>query len=88
MKFTDTAGNTQLIEMTTDAGAGLNPGDTVRIIYQPDNPREMDLEQPLHTSGSLILAIAGGICALAGLGIIGANIHQSRRLPASAPASE
>ncbi len=81
MKFTDTAGQEQLIEMTTDAGAGLNPGDTVRIIYQPETPREMDLEQPLHTSGTFILALAG-------LGIIGANIHQSRRLPTSAPASE
>lgn len=88
MKFTDTAGKAQLIEMTTDAGAGWNAGDTVRIVYQPDNPREMDMEQALHTSGTLILAIAGGICALAGLGIIGANIHQSRRLPTSAPASE
>lgn len=84
MKFTDTAGKAQLIEMTTDAGAGLNPGDTVRIIYQPDNPREMDLEQALHTSGTPILAIAGGICALAGLGIIGANMHQSRSLTAAA----
>lgn len=59
MKFTDTAGQEQLIEMTTDAGAGLNPGDTVRIIYQPETPREMDLEQPLHTSGTFILAHAG-----------------------------
>ena len=84
MKFTDTAGKVQLIEMTTDAGAGLNPGDTVRIVYQPDNPREMDLEQALHTSGTLILAIAGGICALAGLGIIGANMHQRRSLTAAA----
>lgn len=88
MKFTDTAGKAQLIEMTTHAGAGWNAGDTVRIVYQPDNPREMDMEQALHTSGTLILAIAGGICALAGLGIIGANMHQSRRLPTSAPASE
>lgn len=39
----------------------------------------MDLVQPQHTSGTLILAIAGGICVLAGLGIIGANIHQSRK---------
>ena len=84
MKFTDTAGQEQLIEMTTDAVTGLNPGDTVRIVYQPDNPREMDLEQALHTSDTPILAIAGGICALAGLGIIGANIHQSRSLTAAA----
>lgn len=79
VRFTDTAGKVQLIEMTTDAGAGMKAGDTVRIVYQPDNPQRMDLEEPLHTRGTLILAIAGGICALAGLGIIGANIHQSRK---------
>ncbi len=88
IRFTDTAGNEQLIEMTTDAGAGMKPGDAVSIVYQPDNPQKMDLEEPLHTSGTLILAIAGGICALAGLGIIGANIHQSRRFAARAPATE
>lgn len=88
IRFTDTAGNEQLIEMTTDAGAGVKAGDTVRIVYMPGHPQKMDLEEPLHTSGTLILAIAGGICALAGLGIIGANIHQSRRLATSAPASE
>ena len=65
--------------MTTDAGAGWNAGDTVRIVYQPDNPREMDMEQALHTSGTLVLAIVGGICTLVGLGIIGVNIHQSRK---------
>ena len=80
VRFTDTAGKVQLIEMTTDAGAGMKAGDTVRIVYQPNNPQKMDLEEPLHTSGTLILAIAGGICALAGLGIIGANIHQSRKV--------
>ena len=79
VRFTDTAGKVQLIEMTTDAGAGMKAGDTVRIVYQPNNPQKMDLEEPLHTSGTLILAIAGSICALAGLGIIGANIHQSRK---------
>lgn len=57
-------------------------------VYMPEHPQKMDLEQPLHTSGTFILVIAGGICALAGLGIIGANIHQSHRLPTSAPASE
>ena len=88
VRFTDTAGKVQLIEMTTDAGAGVKAGDTVRIVYMPEHPQKMDLEQPLHTSGTFILAIAGGICALAGLSIIGANIRQSRRLPASAPASE
>ena len=79
VRFTDTAGNEQLIEMTTDAGAGMKPGDAVSIVYPPGNPKKMDLAQPLHTSGTLILAIAGSICALAGLGIIGANIHQSRK---------
>ena len=79
VRFADTAGNEQLIEMTTDAGAGMKAGDTVRIVYMPEHPQKMDLEQPLHTSGTLILAIAGSICALAGLGIIGANIHQSRK---------
>ena len=76
---TDTAGNEQLIEMTTDAGAGMKPGNSVSIVYLPGNPKKMDLEQPLHTSGTLILAIVGGICALVGLSIIGANIHQSRK---------
>ena len=80
VRFTDTVGNEQLIEMTTDAGAGVKAGDTVRIVYMPEHPQKMDLEEPLHTSGTLILAIAGGICALAGLGIIGANIHQSRKV--------
>ena len=79
LRFTDTAGNEQLIEMTTDAGAGMKPGDAVSIVYMPEHPQKMDLAQPLHTSGTLILAIAGSICALAGLGIIGANIHQSRK---------
>lgn len=79
VRFTDTAGKVQLIEMTTDAGAGMKAGDTVRIVYQPDNPQKMDLEEPLHTSGTLILGIVGGICALVGLSIIGANIHQSRK---------
>ena len=79
VRFTDTAGKVQLIEMTTDAGAGMKPGDAVSIVYAPGNPKKMDLAQPLHTSGTLILAIAGSICALAGLGIIGANIHQSRK---------
>jgi hypothetical protein len=79
VRFTDTAGKVQLIEMTTDAGAGVKAGDTVRIVYMPEHPQKMDLEQPLHTSGILILAIAGGICSLVGLGIIGANIHQSRK---------
>ena len=79
VRFTDTAGNEQLIEMTTDAGAGMKPGDAVSIVYMPEHPQKMDLAQPLHTSGTLILAIAGSICALAGLGIIGANIHQSRK---------
>ena len=79
VRFTDTAGKVQLIEMTTDAGAGVKAGDTVRIVYMPEHPQKMDLEEPLHTSGTLILAIAGSICALAGLGIIGANIHQSRK---------
>ena len=79
IRFTDTAGNEQLIEMTTDAGAGVKPGDSVSIVYTPGNPKKMDLAQPLHTSGTLILAIVGGICALVGLGIIGANIHQSRK---------
>lgn len=69
-------------------GGGVKAGDTVRIVYMPEHPQKMDLEQPLHTSGTFILVIAGGICALAGLGIIGANIHQSRRRPTSAPASE
>jgi hypothetical protein len=79
IRFTDTAGKVQLIEMTTDAGAGMKPGDSVSIVYAPGNPKKMDLAQPLHTSGTFILAIAGSICALAGLGIIGANIHQSRK---------
>jgi hypothetical protein len=79
IRFTDTAGNKQLIEMTTDAGAGMKPGDSVSIVYTPGNPKKMDLAQPLHTSGTLILAIVGGICALVGLGIIGVNIHQSRK---------
>lgn len=79
VRFTDTTGNEQLVEMTTDAGAGLKPGDSVSIVYTPGNPKKMDLEQALHTSGTLILAMAGGICALVGLGIIGANIHQSRK---------
>lgn len=79
IRFTDTAGNEQLIEMTTDAGAGVKAGDTVRIVYMPEHPQKMELEQPLHTNGTLILSIVGGICALAGLGIIGANIHQSRK---------
>lgn len=79
IRFTDTAGNEQLIEMTTYTGAGLKPGDTVSIVYTPGHPEKMDLEHPLHTSGTLILAIAGSICALAGLGIIGVNIHQSRK---------
>lgn len=79
IRFTDTAGNEQLIEMTTDAGAGVKPGDSVSIVYTPGNPKKMDLEQPLHTSGTLVLAIVGGICALVGLSIIGANIHQSRK---------
>ena len=79
IRFTDTAGNEQLIEMTTDAGAGMKPGDAVSIVYTPGNPEKMDLVQPQHTSGTLILAIAGGICSLVGLGIIGANIHQSRK---------
>ena len=79
IRFTDTAGNEQLIEMTTDAGAGVKPGDSVSIVYAPGNPEKMDLVQPLHTSGTIILAIAGGICSLVGLGIIGANIHQSRK---------
>jgi hypothetical protein len=65
--------------MTTDAGAEVKPGDSVSIVYTPGNPRKMDLEEPLHTSGTLVLAIVGGICALVGLGIIGANIHQSRK---------
>ena len=88
VRFTDTAGKVQLIEMTTDAGAGVKAGDTVRIVYMPEHPQKMDLEEPLHTSGTLILALAGGICALAGLGIIGANIHQSRRFAADAPSTE
>lgn len=79
LRFTDTSGNEQLIEMTTDAGAGMKPGDSVSIVYAPGYPEKMDLVQPQHTSGTLILAIAGGICVLAGLGIIGANIHQSRK---------
>lgn len=79
VRFTDTAGKVQLIEMTTDAGAGMKPGDSVSIVYAPGNPKKMELEQPLHTSGTIILAIAGSICALAGLGIIGVNIHQSRK---------
>lgn len=79
IRFTDTAGNEQLIEMTTDAGARVKPGDSVSIVYAPGNPEKMDLVQPQHTSGTLILAIAGGICSLVGLGIIGANIHQSRK---------
>ena len=79
IRFTDTAGNEQLIEMTTDTGAGLKPGDTVSIVYTPGHPEKMDLAQPLHTSSTIILAIAGSICALAGLGMIGANIHQSRK---------
>ena len=79
VRFADTAGNEQLIEMTTNAGAGMKPGDSVSIVYTPGNPKKMDLAQPLHTSGTLILAIAGGICSLVGLGIIGANIHQSRK---------
>lgn len=79
VRFADTAGNEQLIEMTTNAGAGMKPGDSVSIVYTPGNPKKMDLAQPLHTSGTLILAIVGGICALVGLGIIGVNIHQSRK---------
>ena len=79
VRFADTVGNEQLIEMTTDAGAGMKPGDSVSIVYAPGNPEKMDLVQPQHTSGTLILAIAGGICSLVGLGIIGANIHQSRK---------
>ena len=79
VRFTDTAGNEQLVEMTTDTGAGLKPGDSVSIVYTPGNPKKMDLEQALHTSGTLVLAIVGGICTLVGLGIIGVNIHQSRK---------
>jgi hypothetical protein len=79
LRFTDTAGNEQLIEMTTDAGAEVKPGDSVSIVYTPGNPKKMDLAQPLHTSGTLILASVGGICALVGLGIIGVNIHQSHK---------
>ena len=79
VRFTDTDGNEQLIQMTTNTGPGLKKGDTVSIVYTPGHPEKMDLEHPLATSGALILAIAGGICGLAGLGIIGANIHQSRK---------
>ena len=79
VRFTDTVGNEQLVEMTIDAGAGLKPGDSVSIVYTPGNPKKMDLEQALHTSGTLVLAIVGGICTLVGLGIIGTNIHQSRK---------
>ena len=79
LRFTDTAGKVQLIEMTTDAGAGVKLGDSVSIVYTPGHPEKMDLEHPLHTSGTFILSLAGGICVLAGLGIIGVNIHQSRK---------
>ena len=79
VKFTDTDGDEQLIQMTTNTGPGLKKGDTVSIVYTPGHPEKMDLEHPLATSRAFILAIAGGICGLAGLGIIGANIHQSRK---------
>ena len=79
VRFTDTDGNEQLIQMTTNTGPGLKKGDTVSIVYTPGHPEKMDLEHPLATSRAFILAIAGGICGLAGLGIIGANIHQSRK---------
>ena len=79
IRFTDTAGNEQLIQMTCSTGPGLKKGDSLSIVYAPGNPEKMDLVQPQHTSGTLILAIAGGICSLVGLGIIGANIHQSRK---------
>ena len=79
VRFTDTDGNEQLIQMTISTGPGLKKGDTVSIVYTPGHPEKMDLEHPLATSGALILAITGGICGLAGLGIIGANIHQSRK---------
>ena len=80
VRFTDISGHEQLIEMTTDVGAGLNPGDSIRIVYAPGNPEKMDLVQPQHTGGTLILAIAGGICTLAGLSIIGANIHPEQEI--------
>ena len=79
VRFTDTSGKEQLIQMTISTGPGLKKGDSLSIVYTPGNPKKMDLVQPQHTSGTLILAIAGGICALVGLGIIGANIHQSLR---------
>ena len=79
IRFTDTSGKEQLIQMTISAGPGLKKGDSLSIVYAPGNPEKMDLEQPLHTSGTLVLAIVGGICALVGLSIIGANIHQSRK---------
>ena len=79
VRFTDTSGKEQLIQMTISTGPGLKKGDSLSIVYTPGNPKKMDLAQPLHTSGTFILAIAGGICALVGLGIIGANIHQSRK---------
>ena len=79
VRFTDTSGKEQLIQMTISTGPGLKKGDSLSIVYAPGNPEKMDLVQPQRTSGTLILAIAGGICALAGLGIIGANIHQSRK---------
>lgn len=79
VRFTDTAGHEQLVEMTTDAGGSLKQGDLLNIVYTPGNPKKMALEQPLHTSGTLILAIAGGICVLAGLGIIGTNVHLNRK---------
>ena len=79
VRFTDTAGQEQIIQMTTNAGPGLKKGDTVSIVYTPGHPEKMDLAHPPSTSGALILAIAGGICGLAGLSIIGANIHQSRK---------
>lgn len=79
IRFTDTSGKEQLIQMTISAGPGLKKGDSLSIVFAPGNPEKMDLEQPLHTSGTLVLAIVGGICALVGLSIIGANIHQSRK---------
>ena len=79
IRFTDTAGNEQLIQMTCSTGPGLKKGDSLSIVYAPGNPEKMDQVHPQHTSGTLILAIAGGICSLVGLGIIGANIHQSRK---------
>ena len=79
VRFTDTAGQEQLIQMTISTGPGLKKGDSLSIVYAPGNPEKMDLVHPQHTSGTLILSIVGGICALVGLGIIGANIHQSRK---------